>query len=376
MSKKSIDFGDDVCYYEDISDNSNLMYVKGCPSGKSCELVGTEADQYRIHTCQVIQSVSKKNLEETCDDGLYECINDLPCTSGKCSSGTDPSVICTTIIKKVNYGTPGDCITDTTQIANIGNLCYSQESETSDIITYDHISSSKECKKLQIEQNSAEQYYIKNKEIVDLFSVQDGNYVEQNSNDYCESGFSLFFYGNGKLILSGSGNEMFKRCVTVLSLKKISSGSLDYLIKYKINNGNEYIYDTSKLPDTPDTYKSKQNTECYLLMTKLELFKYMKEEYKTNGASNNYIKWNYLYNNPEKYLLYKDQIDVLDYLIQKIYPSYIPERLAQQPTTTPKTEPSNSSKTPEPSNTEETETESSELLNIKYLITLLFLFIF
>jgi hypothetical protein len=50
-------------------------------------------------------------------------------------------------------------------------------------------------------------------------------------------------------------------------------------------------------------------------MVKLEIFKYLVEEYKKNGNGNGLKKWQYLYNNLNDYLLYKDQIDVLDYLI-------------------------------------------------------------
>ena len=91
--------------------------------------------------------------------------------------------------------------------------------------------------------------------------------------------------------------------------------SSDYLIKYKINDGEEHIYDTSKIADL--TKKTRQNAQLNdLLMVKLEIFKYLVEEYKKNGNSNGLKKWKYLYNNPNDYLLYKDQTDVLDYLIQ------------------------------------------------------------
>lgn len=104
MSKKSIDFGDDVCYYEDISDNSKLMYVKGCPSGKSCKFVGeTDNAEYRIRKCQVDYSFSKRKANENCDQLLFECESPLECSSGKCTnSGPIPTPDdCTTIKKKV-----------------------------------------------------------------------------------------------------------------------------------------------------------------------------------------------------------------------------------------------------------------------------------
>ena len=70
--------------------------------------------------------------------------------------------------------------------------------------------------------------------------------------------------------------------------------SSDYLIKYKINAGEEHSYDTSKLTDS--TQKTEQNDKLSdnLLMVKLEIFKYLVEEYKKNGNSNGLKKWKYL----------------------------------------------------------------------------------
>ena len=377
MSKKSIDFGDDVCYYEDISDNSKLMYVKGCPSGKSCQLVGAENSEYRIHTCQAVYSVQKRNVGDNCDPLLYECNSGYDCTSGKCviTGGTPPIDGCTTITKRPSSGEES-CVTDSTEIANIGNKCYSQDSEGTNEINYVHHSYPlKKCKKLEIGSVSGAdgRYYIKSKELVDYHSIQDGDYVddgEGGSNSFCQSGFSLYFFGNGGQILT-SGTTMYKRCVTVLAIYQVTDG---YYIKYKIKDGAEHIYDTTKLRDS---YKETQNSECASLdMTLLEILKYMLEEYKANGKSNKYKKWLYLYSNKDHYLLYKDQTDVLDYLIQKSGEDYIPEKLLvenetpnNQPTTT--TQPENSSS--ETQSTDISESDSSGYLNIQYLIILLFL---
>lgn len=376
MSKKSIDFGDDVCYYEDISDNSKLMYVKGCPSGKSCQLVGAENSEYRIHTCQAVYSVQKRNVGDNCDPLLYECNSGYDCTNGRCVStdGTSPpSDSCTTIKKRLSSGEE-NCVTDSTEIANIGNKCYTQNPDGSNGINYDHLSSSLYCKKIQLGNGAtAGTYGIISKELVDYYSIQDGDYVDDGtmgSNSFCQSGFSLYFFGNGGQILS-TDTTMFKRCVTVLGIDSVSGG---YYIKYKIKDGAEHIYDTTQLGDT---YKTTQNSECASLdMTQLEILKYMLEEYKANGKSNKFKKWRYLYSHKDYYLLYKDQTDVLDYLIQKSGEDYIPEKLLvenetpnNQPTTT--TQPENSSS--ETQSTDISESDSSGYLNIQYLIILLFL---
>ena len=182
MSKKSIDFGEDVCYYEDISDNSKLNYVKGCPNGKRCLPVGNTDSEYNIHTCQPVYSRLKRKIGENCDEGLYECDDSLECTSAKCVDPNPASPpICTTITKISSGG--NECITESEQIRDIGILC--QYSDTSDVITYIHHSSPNSCKRLTIAEAPSGNYYIKSKELVDrLYSIEDGLFVEESSNEY------------------------------------------------------------------------------------------------------------------------------------------------------------------------------------------------
>ena len=371
MSKRSIDFGDDVCYYEDISNDFKLKYVKGCPSGKSCKLVGTTNNEYNIHTCQNVYSVSKRSSGETCDSGLYECIEGLTCTNKKCTS--EPTVTpgpsgCTTISKQIDGG-ESVCISTQTELQQAANVCEVRDTDTSTTTSYTHHSSRKTCLKIQIENKpNVEGKYIISKVHAELYSIQDGEYVVEGNNEYCQSGFSLYFYEKGQL--NPVGGELFKRCVTILAIEQISSSS-DYLIKYKINDGEEHIYDTSKLTDS--TKKTDQNAELNdLLMVKLEIFKYLVEEYKKNGNINGLKKWQYLYDNPKDYLLYKDQIDVLDYLIQQdpSFSDYIPEEYATNSDTQP-----NASEEEPTDSTTENETGFSRLLNIKFISMLLFLFL-
>ena len=109
----------------------------------------------------------------------------------------------------------------------------------------------------------------------------------------------------------------------------------------------------------------------------------MIEEYKAQNKPNNkYLKWKYLHVNPKYYLLYKDQPEVLDYLIQNYgYSGYIPEGLSDQTPNGDNTQPTTDEAEAEPTETNDTTTEepskqSSCFLNIQYLIILLFLFFF
>ena len=375
MSKRSIDFGDDVCYYEDISNNFKLKYVKGCPSGKSCKVVGTTNNEYNIHTCQNVYSVSKRSSGETCDRGLYECIEGLTCTSNTCTS--EPTVTpgpsgCTTISKQIDGG-ESICISTQTELQQAENVCEVKDTDTSTTTSYTHHSSRKTCFKIQIENKpNVEGKYIISKVHAEIYSIKDGEYVVEGNNDYCQSGFSLYFYEKGQL--HPEGGELFKRCVTVLAIEQIPESS-DYLIKYKINDGEEHIYDTSKLTDS--TKKNGLNAELndHFLMLKLEIFKHIVEEYKKNN-SNGLKKWQYLYNNPNDYLLYKDQTDVLDYLIQQDSSGYIPEKYVANKDSQQITQESEATDTTDTTNTTtQDETGFSRLLNIKYLSVLLFLFL-
>lgn len=399
MSKSSIDFGQDVCYYEDISDNSNLMYVRGCQNGKSClKVEDPVTSEYEIKTCQPpASSFSKRGYNENCDPGLYECGSGLECKTdgnGKCSyippAPTNPTPCTSQIYKTTGTSSAETCVTEP-ESSTVGNFCFKKADPN---INYIH--GSKICKKLNLGQTGTDTgvYEIKTKELVpSLYSIPDGEYVDDTSdfsgtsNDYCQSGFSLYFFGNGKQILS-TDSQMFKQCVTVVdfySFADTSSGTstTSYIIKYKINNGAEHIYDTSKLSnDSPTEYKRKQNQDCddYLLWPRIELLKNMIEEYKAqNGPSNKYIKLKYLHKKPKYYLLYKDQPEVLDYLIQNDgrHLDYIPEGLSDQTPNGDNTQPTTDETEPTETNdttTEEPSKQSSCFLNIQYLIILLFLF--
>ena len=65
-----------------------------------------------------------------------------------------------------------------------------ESTDISNVITiYTHVGTSKLCKKLEIaEKESSGVYYIKSKELVDLFSIEDGNYVYMSSNKDCAIG--------------------------------------------------------------------------------------------------------------------------------------------------------------------------------------------
>ena len=53
MSKGTVNFGDDVCYYEDlITDFAYYAYVKPCEEGKKCVALVTGYWEFDILFCQ------------------------------------------------------------------------------------------------------------------------------------------------------------------------------------------------------------------------------------------------------------------------------------------------------------------------------------
>ena len=378
LSKLNTIYPSDICYFKDTTANSaisNIAYVKGCPNNKKCIKVDN-TDSYEIFICNS-QNLVKASCS-TCNN-QFECISSDTCTERQC---THTGLTCTS--------TPGSTssLCSSGQIFNSissscedgreqkKSLCKTYDSSETQTGGYNVDSNAKLCGKNSIKNNGDNNYYIENTQWVYYGSVDDGEFVEQP--EACKSGYALYFYGNTQLENPSSGaHKMFLRCVTVLDaeLAQITasdSQSSCTRIKYKIGNGNELIYDLSNLEG-----RDHSVNDCdYLLMTKIEIFKKYIEEYdkvKTQCSDNlcgkdELMKWWYLYNNPREYLLYKDQTEVLDYLIQARYDQYTPET-GKVPETTPVTEPVTIT---EDETTTEPETESSRFLNIKYFIFLLF----
>ena len=166
-------------------------------------------------------------------------------------------------------------------------------------------------------------------------SIPDGEYVKDER--ACTSGFALYFYEENKLdIGNNSTKKMFKRCVSVIEVQKEDSNCI---IKYNASEG-EGVYNLVQL-DQNSYDVSNAIANCEILLTKIELFKeYIgnlssirsqcegaedKDKYYNESftCGNDTLRrlW-YSYNNPDNYLLYENEPDVLTYLIKEVYPSY------------------------------------------------------
>ena len=94
MTTSKINFGEDVCYYQEVSSDSKFAYVKPCKEGKKCVSLGIS--DYSIYACQAYDDEVYDNKGETCQtkdhfSDLYvnsgtDCTNYLCDSHEKCGS--------------------------------------------------------------------------------------------------------------------------------------------------------------------------------------------------------------------------------------------------------------------------------------------------
>ena len=149
----------------------------------------------------------------------------------------------------------------------------------------------------------------------------------------CETGFALYFYGDGTLTKPNGVTDpmMYLHCV---NLKEVLSQNE---VVYSLSDGEEKIYYTPGRINTDYIYSEELSFIKYEDEVKLEMFKNYREKLKgiLEDCKNNYDyiepytckndelrKWWYFYNHPDEYMLYKDQEQVINYLVQKDYPEY------------------------------------------------------
>ena len=340
--EKASKYGDDVCrYYDD-----GHYYVKPCEKGKYCagalaaNNLGISFSNLEI--CHDLPSQSPlSNLNDGKCKTSFECEKNLLCngnTCTKCSirnqvqTGQYPNYVCR---DNTDTGT-GFCESVTLSSTNQKQTKYSFPENY------------KKCGKLTIKEypnltgvNFAGNYYASLNEYDYIGTVPDGGYVEDM--ELCESGFALPFYYGGyydspHATDAPDYNEPYLRCVTPISINNAHTSYCS--ITYKINDEDPLNYNVDQMSFTKySSIKSKLCEQEYIKIMSDNFREYSKsisvDERKTCGdledlnkftcENNNLIKSWYFYKNPEKYILYHDRekLDkVLQYLIQKDYPSY------------------------------------------------------
>ena len=331
MSMKKHNFGDHICRYYDYDEQ--IDYVRPCEANKYCQKTETSSTsatvQNNLHTCQnyvVIDpnpTTPLKKIEENCQKDS-ECMKGLVCSSNnKCS-------------KTCNTDEEPYLVDNKYECRYVGDKCrYKKGGFT---ITY-HTRNCKVCGKIDLtDQNYGDNksYKVLNfAEENDYYSQKDGTYVINR--EACESSTALYFYGDGNIknvvddVTEQSNNKMYLRCVTIKEVD-IHSGR----VKYTINTDEVKVYDIYEVEfdDRDTTNAKKSEMKSFFdshLMTKIELFNENKEnfikKYRCDAdfkLDDNLKRKIYYFENIEEYLLYKDQTEVIEYLIQDEYPDIVP----------------------------------------------------
>ncbi len=343
MSKRTIDFGGNVCLQIEYDGNTNFIsYVKPCPTGKYCH--STESSGNYLSTCETYTEIIK-TLGETCESDI-ECDIGLYCDS---VDGTKKCTLTSTNTYLKTDSVSGDkiyyCLSDKTAFYTSGStpscdtlpsgVSSSKYSSTKDSTTYTIPPGPYQVAgTITFKDRTTGDYESSSVDISDIGIVDTGRFVEDER--ACKSGFALPFYVSGS---SGtltrpdgvSSTNTFKLCVDV---KEVEEDSNNCRIKYSLSDGVEKIYYLSKMNSY---FTSTISSFCNNLLTKLEMFKnYIEklEPIKAECKSKNYYeepftcrndelrKWWYFYYHPNEYMLYKDQTEVEDYLLQAKYKTY------------------------------------------------------
>lgn len=317
---------DNICGYY----YSTVNYVKMCDEGKYCKALPRDNnDIFYMYMCVDIEKeIKKKFLDETCtqSDFFDECDSNLFCNSNnKCAFSCTGA---TTIYKgkSGNYYCKSNDMPSGLYYYKEYNDDYSvKKSITSSAYDYGKVGGI-----ISFIHNNNNNYYKTKEENAYIGTVKNGEFVGDKL--ACESGFALEFYPDGGLKDPSSNsynNPLVLKCVTVNSINIDDNGDC------AINYDDDKIYYLSS---------SSSSISCdELLMTKLKLFKKYIEKFtpeKQESCSSNkdnyneprtcnddeIRKWYYFYEHPEDYILYYEEKDkpndVVNFLIQQEYKSY------------------------------------------------------
>ena len=166
-------------------------------------------------------------------------------------------------------------------------------------------------------------------------SVSDWKFVENEL--ACKSGFALKFYLDGEITSTTSGATSHLKCVKYNGVEYKKNNQL-CKIKYYLDNKSLY-YDVEKASN--DFFNGITKGDfCEGLKyfdAKLELFNQYASKVTELGDQCQNIKYYdepftckndelrklyYFYNNIEVYLLYKNEDEITEFLLQQEYPSY------------------------------------------------------
>ena len=165
-------------------------------------------------------------------------------------------------------------------------------------------------------------------------SVSDGKFVEVLL--ACKSGFALNFYSDGETT-SSTSTGIYRKCVQYNGIEYKKGGTCK--IKYILDKKN-YYYDVDKVDAALIGGSGNKLTFCNsfkFINAKLDLFNQYVNKVTQLGNECSNIKYYdepftckndelrklyYFYKNIEKYLLYKNEDEITEFILQQVYPSY------------------------------------------------------
>jgi len=344
MSYKKHNFGDNVCRYYDREDS--VDYVRPCDAGYYCQSTETgnhgANNMHSLHTCQKYIEIPsnpttpKKDKDATCEKN-DECGFGLTCiiigseTQKKCNldCGTDKRIYLIDDHYECRYETYKD-------------KCYFTKDST--LENYSKRNKCKICGKISFEtkKDDAQNSYqvMTSVDENDKYSQPDNTFVLEKR--ACQSATALYFYGDGSIKNNVdpsynshySANKLYYKCVTIKAVDHNSKR-----VQYTMGDETIHIYDIDEVEyDDPDSNGDSQFKRGELisfynqyLMTELGLWNDNRDEYinylkctEDNQLDDNLKRKIYYLGHPEIYLLYKDQTEVIEYLLQKEYPDIVP----------------------------------------------------
>ena len=336
---------EDICVYQ--NSNSDIMYVEPCEKNYLCDTILPQSGSTSTSV-----GICRKNLvAETpygasCEaDGDCESGLNLKCDNNICVLEEDSDAIEVLDIDSstsshyycpnknlfaLNTGASGSPLYICKKIEdypNMNGLC-SSVSENKEA----HPDYMKVCGEIELDESNV----MTKIKMDSIGSVSDGKFVENLL--ACKSGFALKFYSDGETTGSTS-TGIYPKCVQYNGIEYKKGGTCK--IKYNLDNKN-YYYDVDKVDAALIGGSGSGNklTFCNsfkFINAKLDLFNQYVNKVTQLGNECSNIKYYdepftckndelrklyYFFNNIEEYMLYKNEDEITEFILQKVYPSY------------------------------------------------------
>ena len=334
---------EDICSYQ-IS-NSDIMYVEPCEKNYLCDTIlsqsgstGTSVGICRKNLVAETPYGASCKADGDCESGLnLKCDNNICVLTENVNaievldidSSTSKHYYCPNknlfALNTVASGSPLYICKKIEDDANMKGLCSLAGKEA-------YPDYMKVCGEIELDDDSNAVTKIK---MDSIGSVSDGKFVKNLL--ACKSGFALNFYSDGN---TDSGtNIYYLKCVQYNGIEYKKGGTCK--IKYILDKKN-YYYDVDKVDAALIGGSGSGNklTFCNsfkFINAKLDLFNQYVNKVTQLGNECSNIKYYdepftckndelrklyYFFNNIEEYMLYKNEDEITEFILQKVYPSY------------------------------------------------------